>query len=78
MSTRYSMPFAKKPIEWLSGDQNGNIAPSVPGTGSADPVINERSHSFGRWSEDATNASFSPSGESAIETRSGRGRGDPT
>jgi hypothetical protein len=45
---RYSVPFAKKPIERLSGDQNGNVAPSVPGSGSVDPLINERVHNFGR------------------------------
>ena len=62
--------FAKNPIDRLSGDQNGNDAPSVPASGDASPVSSERSHSIGRPSDDATNASFSPSGESANDTRS--------
>jgi|SRR5215831_12498390 len=33
MSTRLSLPAAKKPTDWLSGDQKGKAAPSVSGNG---------------------------------------------
>ena len=34
-STRFIWPSAKNPIEWLSGDQNGQRARSVPDSGRA-------------------------------------------
>ena len=33
MSIRFSLPSAKNPMDRLSGDQKGFIAPSVPGNG---------------------------------------------
>src|SRR2546425_5778307 len=38
-----SLPPAKKPMKWLSGDQNGNAALSVPGKGCIVSESNERS-----------------------------------
>jgi hypothetical protein len=33
LSTRFNLsPWSKNPIDWLSGDQNGSDAPSVPVT----------------------------------------------
>ena len=33
MSMRFNLPVAKNPIERLSADQNGKLAPSVPAIG---------------------------------------------
>ena len=45
-STRFSLPSAKKPTERLSGDQNGNVTPSVPATGCAEAEASDRTHSW--------------------------------
>jgi hypothetical protein len=37
MSMRFSLPAPKNPIDRLSGAQNGNDAPSVPGRRCATP-----------------------------------------
>ncbi|MGH9368178.1 MAG: hypothetical protein ACRD3M_10950 [Thermoanaerobaculia bacterium] len=43
-STTFNRPFAKKPIERLSGDQKGKSAPSPPGTGYASGASSSRTH----------------------------------
>src|SRR5437016_6016523 len=65
MSIRFSLPPAKKPIDRLSGDQNGYLAPSVPGNGRASAESSDLSHSRVGPSPEATNASCLLSGESA-------------
>src|SRR5215831_5210256 len=67
MSSRFRLPFAKKPIERLSGDQNGNDAPSVFSRGRTDPESSDRSHNRDRPSEVARNTIFCPSGEIATD-----------
>ncbi len=64
-SSRFSAPAAKKPMERLSGDQNGNRAPSVPASGCAVVVASDRSHRRDAPSPEATNTICRPSGESA-------------
>src|SRR5215472_9443927 len=65
-STRLRLLSAKKPIERLSGDQNGATAFSVPATGWARVESSGRSQSW-FWPPELTalNTSFRPSGESA-------------
>ena len=41
-STLRSLPPAKKPIDLLSGDQNGNLPPSVPESCRAPTAVSER------------------------------------
>src|SRR2546421_9721405 len=65
MSIRFSLPPAKKPIDRLSGDQNGYLAPSVPVNGRASAESSDLSHSRGWPSPEATNVSCLLSGESA-------------
>src|SRR5215813_8490733 len=69
-STRFSFPSAKKPTNWLSGDQKGIDAPSVPGKGRPEADSRGRTHNFDCPSDVATNAIFSPSGEIAIDAES--------
>src|SRR5437867_7137313 len=68
-SIRFSFPSAKKPIERLSGDQNGNAAFSVPTSGRVSADSSERSHKPAGL-ESATNTILSPSGEIAIDVKS--------
>src|SRR5512139_1046200 len=42
--TFFRLLSAKKPIHRLSGDQNGVLAPSVPGNGCSCSALKERSH----------------------------------
>src|SRR6185436_8737453 len=44
-SIRFNLKSAKKPSDRLSGDQNGQLAPSVPGNAWADIESNSRTHS---------------------------------
>src|SRR5262249_51413426 len=62
----FSLPSAKKPMNLLSGDQNGADAPSVPASGCADSPLNGRTHSctFPSASR-AMNARRWPSGDIA-------------
>ena len=59
-STVLSFPLAKNPTDRLSGDQNGNCAPSVEARDVAMPVRRDCTHSL-----PAPKATFSPSGEMA-------------
>ena len=69
MSIRLTRASAKKPIDRLSGDQNGSEACSVPASGDAVP-LNGRSHRRGVPPALATNTSWLPSGEIASDTGS--------
>ena len=60
-----SLPSEKKPIERLSGDQNGNRPPSVAATGAAVPAASDRSQSL----PPAPKTTREPSGEIAIGSR---------
>src|SRR2546425_10815460 len=63
-STMLSFPSAKKPMRRLSGDQKGNIAPSVPFSCCALEAENVRTHSLlVPSSATATKAMRAPSGE---------------
>src|SRR5262245_56659673 len=73
MSIRYSLLPAKNPMARLSGDQNGNAAPSVPESGCAVMALSSRSQSCDRPDCDATKTRYRPSGESAIESGSAVG-----
>src|SRR4051812_4231646 len=53
-------------MNWLSGDQNGNVPPSVPGKGRTSPVATGRTQIWNTAWAPATNAMFRPSGEIAI------------
>ena len=66
-STRFSRLSAKKPTDLLSGDQNGNVAPSVPRSGSATVVSSRRFHSTLLESLVATNTIVLASGDNAKE-----------
>ena len=59
-------PLAKKPMNRLSGDQNGDTAPSVPASGCAVSDPSERIQSCCWPLVVATNARCRPSGETAI------------
>src|ERR1700756_1686150 len=60
--TFFSFPSAKKPIDRPSGDQNGNVAPSVSLIGSALNFPNGRTQIRGvPLASIATNASLVPS-----------------
>src|SRR5262245_66353672 len=47
MSIRFTLPPPKKPIDRLSGDQNGNDASVVPVSGRADPRLSGTSKARG-------------------------------
>src|SRR5215471_18554367 len=72
-STRFSFPSAKKPTDWLSGDQKGNEAPSVPAKARSETESSGRTHNLDCPSELATNTIFCPSGEIAIDAGSAVG-----
>src|SRR5579863_554194 len=62
-----SFPWAKNPRLRLSGDQNGELASSVPANGCAAVESRGRTHSWGaNPAMVATNASLVPSGEMAV------------
>ena len=44
MSTRFSFSSAKNPMDRLSGDQNGDVPCSVPGSGRAAEESSDRTH----------------------------------
>src|SRR6266851_2803990 len=73
-SSLFIFPSAKNPMVWLSGDQKGNCAPSVPARGWADSDSSGRTHS---WvfpaASTAAKANLLPSGEIAIS----KGLNDP-
>jgi hypothetical protein len=61
-STLLSVPAAKKPIQRLSGDQNGLKAPTVPGMARAADESSGRMNNCVRPSVVTTKASACPSG----------------
>src|SRR3954465_12159417 len=66
MSTALSLRSAKKAIVWLSGDQNGFDAPSVPSRGRATGDSSDLNQSdVEPWGSLATNARCWPLGEIA-------------
>ena len=67
ISIRRNSGCAKNPTDPLSGDQNGNVAASVDGSGRAEPDSSERIHNRGRPSDEATKTIFCPSGEIASD-----------
>ncbi len=65
-SSRFSWPFAKKPMAWPVGAQNGNVPSSVPGSTSGTSVSRRRIQSCRRPSgSTAANTTLRPSGETA-------------
>jgi hypothetical protein len=64
-SRRFNVSPAKKPMDRLSGDQNGKFAPSVPASGWVVVAPSGRTHRRDSPSSDATNTICRPSGESA-------------
>src|SRR5436190_4165837 len=64
-SVRRSLPPAKKAIDRLSGDQNGETAPSVPAIGSGSGVESERTQRLRTPFEAATKTIRRPSGDTA-------------
>ena len=70
--TFFSFSSARKPIHAPSGEMNGAVAPSVPGSGAASSRSNERSYSCDVLARAPTNTMRRPSGESAIDVRAGR------
>jgi hypothetical protein len=70
ISMRFSLPSAKNPIDRLSGDQKGEIAPSVPAKGCAVTASSGRIQRRDAPSPEATKTSFRPSGEIANERAS--------
>src|SRR5688572_22719819 len=58
-----SWSSAKNPMDWLSGDQKGPLAPSVPGSGRHGGLATTRIHSAGTPWDSATAVMSWPSGE---------------
>ena len=70
-STFFSFPSAKKPTNRLSGDQNSDVAPSVPASGRADGESSSRIRIVnGPSARRATIATRRPSGETTREVGS--------
>src|SRR5215469_12791456 len=69
ISIRFSLPKAKKPIERLSGDQNGNAPSSVPGSILPCPrSFRPRNHSINLpWVSITGTTSCLPSGREPAE-----------
>src|SRR5688500_3367936 len=65
ISILFILPSATKPIDSLSGDQKGLLAPSVPVTARASSESRLRIQSSAAPSRAATNASLRPSGDIA-------------
>ena len=64
----FSLKGVKKPIDRLSGDQNGNAAISVPARSFASSESRSRTHSIIRPLTSAQNAILRPSGEMTKES----------
>src|SRR5262245_56785203 len=62
----FSLPLAKKPIHWPSGENDGPDAPSVPAIGFASLLSSGRRKSCCVPLSNATYTRFLPSGEMAI------------
>ena len=71
-SIRFNTPPAVNPTDRLSGDQNGNRAPSVPASGRASCESSGRSQSRG-GSCPAWKTTLRPSGEIASDSGSAAG-----
>ena len=67
ISIRFSLLSAKNAMDRLSGDQNGEIACSVPARAWARVVPSGRTHNCVRRSEKPGKATFHPSGEIASD-----------
>src|SRR4051812_10390941 len=63
---RLIFPAATKPIDLLSGDQNGSVASSVPGNSRELVESRPRTQSMVRPLRPATKATVLPSGEMAL------------
>lgn len=68
ISTTFSFDGAKKPIDKLSGDQNGQDANPVPARGLASRESSERTHNVIVPFSAAVNASLRPSGDTANDS----------
>ncbi len=66
-SSRLRASIVKNPIDRLSGDQNGNEAPSVPGRGCAVVAAKARSNRRDTPLLVSTNTICLPSGDNAME-----------
>ena len=66
----FEPPFAKKPMERLSGDQNGRAAFSVPDNIRNDVASSVRTHRCGTDFISAMTTRVRPSGEMAMEVGS--------
>ena len=64
-SSRFSLRSAKNPIDALSGDQNGEMPPSVPGSCLASSIASDRIQSAVPSSVRALKTTRRPSGEMA-------------
>ena len=62
---RFRLPSAKKPIDRLSGDQNGSVAFSVPAKARGEMESSERSHNIDRLFSMPEKTTFCPSGDIA-------------
>src|SRR5437870_5884976 len=67
---RLSLLSAKNPMDRLLGDQNGYVAPSVPGRACAFTESSARKNNCVRRSLEPTKTSLRPSGDTAIEVAS--------
>src|SRR5437868_14050314 len=66
--TFFSLPSAKNATKWLSADQKGCDAPSVPASVCATAESRDRSHSlFVPSGPNAKNATCPPSGDTAVK-----------
>src|SRR5262249_61398999 len=68
ISIAFSLFGTKKPIDKLSGDQNGQDALSVPARGLASSESNARTHTIILPFNAAVNASLRPSGDTANDS----------
>ena len=64
-SSRFNLRSAKNPIDALSGDQNGEMPPSVPGSCQASSIASDRSQSAVASSARALKTTSRPSGDMA-------------
>ena len=65
IGTFFSLPAAKNPMNRLSGDQNGNVPPSVPGIGLCCQRGDRSQPDLIRGWAPATNTMCRPSGDTA-------------
>src|SRR5262245_22624178 len=61
----FNLPDAKNPTDLLSGDQNGNVPPSVPASTRGVDEARGRTQIMGVFFKEATKASSRPSGDTA-------------